>query len=56
MDKEQLLLDFFNSGTMDEILNEYLGLPFGKPVPKNDMNTRIEIAKKHIKQFLDKKD
>ena len=56
MDKEQLLLDFFNSETMDEILNEYLGLPFGKPVPKNDMNTRIEIAKKHITQFLDKKD
>lgn len=56
MDKQQLLLDFFNSGTVDQILNEYLGLPFGQPIAKDDTKTRIEIAKKHIKQFLDKKD
>ena len=55
MDKEQLLLDFLNSGTIDEILNEYLGLPLGKPIPKTDIQTREEIARKHIKDFLDKK-
>lgn len=55
MNKEQLLLDFLNSGTIDEILNEYLGLPLGKLIPKTDIQTREEIARKHIKAFLDKK-
>lgn len=54
MDKEQLLLDFFNSGVIDEILNDYLGLPLGKPIPKTDTQTREEVARKHIKQFLAK--
>ena len=56
MDKEQLLLEFFNSGTIDEILNEYLGLPLDNPIPKTDIKIREEIARKHIKAFLNKKD
>ena len=52
MDKEQLLLDFFNSSTVDNIINEYLGLPLGDPIPKTDIKTREEIARKHIKTFL----
>ena len=49
---EQLLLDFFNSDTIELITNEYLGLTTGKAIPKTDVETRKEIALKYIKDFL----
>ena len=49
---EQLLLDFFNSDVPDHIINEYLGLLSGEPIPKEDLTAREEVARKHIKKFL----
>ena len=50
---EKLILDFYNSNTVEKILNERLGLPLDIPVSKDDQKTLDEIALKHIRSFLD---
>ena len=53
MDIEQILLDFYNSNTIDEILNDILGVITGKPIPKKHIDRRNEIAIKHIRKWLE---
>lgn len=50
---EKLILDFYNSNTVEKILNGRLGLPLGIPIPKDDQKALDEIALKHIRRFLD---
>ena len=50
----QLLLDFYESGVIDEILNETLGLhDLEKTNVKKDQKTKDEIAIKHIQKWLE---
>ena len=49
----QLLLDFYKSGVIDEILNETLGLyDLEKTNVTKDQKTKDEIAIKHIQKWL----
>lgn len=53
MDIEQILLDFYNSDTLDEILDNSLEIMVSEPVYEDYIDKRNEMVTKHIRKWLE---